>query len=62
MVGLKLVGQTGEKATIAQAFIRNILLMVPFGLVVGYIIEIVFVLAKGNRLADGWAHTRVVNA
>lgn len=62
MVGLKLVSLSGEKVTLAQAFIRNILLMVPFVLVIGYVIEIIFVLAKGNRLADQWAHTRVVSA
>ena len=62
MVGLKLVSATGSKVTIGQAFIRNILLMIPFVLIVGYIVEIVFVLRKGNRLADSWAHTRVVSA
>ena len=62
MVGLRLASLTGAKVTIGQAFIRNILLMIPFVLVVGYIIEIIFVLAKGNRLADSWAHTRVVSA
>ena len=41
---------------------RNILLIIPFVLVVGYIIEIIFILTKGERLADGWAKTRVVNA
>ena len=62
MVGLKLVGADGGKVTIGQAFIRNILLMVPFVLVIGYIIEIIFVLAKGHRLADTWAKTRVLSA
>lgn len=62
MVGLKLVNYSGEKATLGQAFIRNILIVVPFVLVIGYILELIFVLAKGNRLADGWAKTRVVAA
>lgn len=62
MVGLKLVGADGNKVTLGQAFIRNILLMVPFILVVGYIVEIIFIVTKGNRLADGWAKTRVVAA
>ena len=62
MVGLKLVGADGGKVTLGQAFIRNILLMVPFVLVVGYIVEIIFIATKGNRLADSWAKTRVVVA
>lgn len=57
---LKLVSLTGEKVTIGQAFIRNILLIIPFVLVFGYIIEVVALLVKGERVADGWAKTRVV--
>ena len=62
MVGLKAIGLESEKITIGQAFIRNILLIVPFILVIGYIVEIVFVFTKGNRLADKWAKTQVVTA
>ena len=60
MVGLKLVSLSGGKPSIAQAFIRNILLIVPFVLIIGYIVEIVAVLAKGNRLGDKWAKTQVI--
>ena len=62
MVGVKLVSLTGGKPTVAQAFIRNILLIIPFVLVVGYIVEIVALLTKGARIADGWAKTQVVGA
>ncbi|MDD5085837.1 MAG: RDD family protein [Candidatus Omnitrophica bacterium] len=62
MVGLKLTSLTGDKVTLAQAFIRNILLIIPFVLVVGYIVEIIFVFVKGDRLADNWAKTHVVEA
>ena len=62
MVGTKLVSLAGGKVTLAQAFIRNILLVIPFVLVVGYIVEIVSLLTKGERVADGWAKTRVVTA
>ena len=62
MAGLKLTTVDGSKVTIAQAFIRNILIMIPFVLVVGYIVEIIFVLSKGHRLGDVWAKTRVVVA
>jgi uncharacterized RDD family membrane protein YckC len=62
MVGTKLVSLTGDKVSVGQAFIRNILLIVPFVLVVGYVVEIVSLLVKGERIADGWAKTRVVEA
>lgn len=62
MVGLKLASLSGEKVTIAQAVLRNILLIIPFVLVVGYIVEIIALLAKGNRVADAWAKTKVVAA
>lgn len=62
MTGLKLVNADGGKVTLGQAFIRNILIMIPFVLVVGYIIETIYVLSKGHRLADLWAKTRVVLA
>jgi uncharacterized RDD family membrane protein YckC len=61
MIGLKLLSmETGGKPTLGQAFIRNILLIIPFVLVIGYIVEIIALLAKGERVADGWAKTRVV--
>ena len=60
MVKIKLVSLTGGKVTMLQALIRNILLIIPFVLVVGYILEIVFVIWKGHRLADVWAKTQVV--
>ena len=62
MVGTKLVSSSGDKVTIGQAFIRNVLLVIPFVLVVGYIVELVSLLTKGERMADGWAKTRVVEA
>lgn len=60
MVKIKIVSLTGEKVTWLQALIRNVLLIIPFVLVVGYIVEIVMVLWKGHRLADSWAKTQVV--
>ncbi|MFA6599728.1 MAG: RDD family protein [Candidatus Omnitrophota bacterium] len=60
MVGTKLISLTGTKVTLAQAFIRNVLLLIPFVLVIGYIVEVVALIAKGERLADNWAKTRVV--
>ena len=60
MIKVKLVSLTGEKVTWLQALIRNILLIIPFVLVVGYIVEIVMLIVKGHRLADNWAKTQVV--
>ena len=62
MVKIKIVSLTGAKVTWIQAAIRNILLIVPFVLVIGYILEIVMLVVKGHRLADGWAKTQVVEA
>ena len=39
MVKIKIVSLTGEKVTWLQALIRNILLIIPFVLVAGYIVE-----------------------
>ncbi|MFH0985460.1 MAG: RDD family protein [Candidatus Omnitrophota bacterium] len=60
MVKVKIVSLTGEKVTWLQALIRNILLIIPFVLVVGYILEVVMLIVKGHRLADNWAKTQVV--
>lgn len=62
MIKIKLVSLTGGKVTILQALIRNILLIIPFVLVVGYLVEIVMLVVKGHRLADLWAKTVVVEA
>ena len=59
---LKLVSLTSEKVTFVQALLRNILLIIPVVLIVGYVLELVWVCVKGNRLADGWAKTMVVEA
>lgn len=60
MVGLQLTSLTGAKVTVGQAFIRNLLLIIPFVLVIGYIIEVIALVSKGHRVADGWAKTQVV--
>lgn len=62
MVGIKVVSLSGEKVTWGQAFIRNVLLIIPFVLVVGYIVEIIAIVTKDNRVADKWAKTQVVAA
>ena len=62
LTGLKLVSLDGAKITPMQAVIRNILLIIPVVLLIGYIVEIISVLSKDERLGDRWAKTRVVAA
>lgn len=59
---LKLISLTSGKVTLGQAILRNILLIIPVVLIVGYILELVWVCVKGHRLADDWAKTAVVEA
>ncbi len=59
---LKLISLTSEKVSLVQAVLRNILLIIPVVLIVGYVLELVWVCVKGNRLADSWAKTQVVEA
>jgi len=51
MVKIKLVSLSGEKVTMLQALIRNILLIIPFVLVIGYILEIVLVFLEGTSFS-----------
>ncbi len=60
MVGVKLISLTGGKVSIWQAILRNVLLIIPIVLVIGYLVEIIFLLVKGERLGDRIAKTRVV--
>ena len=62
LVELKLVSLTGDKVTWIQALTRNVLLIIPFVLLVGYIAELVGLITKGERFEDAWAKTRVVVA
>jgi len=59
MCDLKLVSLAGGKVTVPQAFVRNILLIIPFVLIIGYVVELVMVLTTGERLEDRWAKTKV---
>ncbi len=62
MVKIKVVSANGGKVSVLQAFLRNILLIIPIVLLLGYILETVMVLLKGHRLEDSWAQTQVVEA
>lgn len=62
MVGLKLESLKGAKVTVAQAFLRNLLIMIPIVLVFGYIVEIIALFVKKERIGDGLGKTRVVSA
>ena len=43
-----------------KSFLRNIFLVVPFVLVIGYVVEILMVILKGTRIADKWAGVEVI--
>ena len=70
MCGLELVDmKTGIRVccyrgnffiNLGKSIVRNILLIIPFVLVIGYIVETVMVMTKGHRLADKWAGVEVV--
>lgn len=63
MVGIKLQKVNGDElsdVTVGAAVVRNILLIIPYVLVVGYVVEIISLLVKGHRVADAWASTVVV--
>lgn len=63
MAGLKVVSAgTGAAISLKQAFLRNILLIIPLVLFFGYFIEAGMLLFKGKRLGDIWAGTDVVEA
>lgn len=56
LMGLQVVdADTGEGAGFAASFKRNLPMLIPFAPLVA-----AFQLAKGPRLGDGWANTRVV--
>jgi len=61
LVGIKVVSATtGQAITIQQAFIRNLLLIVPGILFFGYPVELFMLIFKGERLGDKWAKTVVI--
>lgn len=61
MVGLKLIStrSPGAPVTYLDVLKRNILLL-PYILVVGYLVETVALFVKGERILDRFAGTRVV--
>jgi len=63
-MGLKLIATDGRTGiSYGQAFIRNILLVFPGVLLLGYPIELIAVFfVKGDRIMDGLAKTKVVTA
>ena len=62
LVGIKVISNNSGKLTIGQAVVRNVLLIIPVVLIIGYIVELVAVIWKGRRVADQWAKTDVVQA
>ena len=61
MAGIKVVSsETGQPVTLGQAAFRNILLIIPGVLFIGYIVEALMLIFTGERLGDRWAKTKVV--
>jgi uncharacterized RDD family membrane protein YckC len=61
MFGLRVISKlNNEKITIAQGFLRNILLFVPLVQLIGIPLELFMVLTGKERLGDKWAATVVV--
>ena len=60
MVGIKLQKTDGSPVSFGTAISRNIHLMIPFVLLIGYLVELIALLSTGQRLADRWANTIVV--
>ena len=63
MAGIKVVDANGNAPSIVQLVIRNVLLWIPFVLIVGFIIEsvMIFILRK-DRLGDRFAKCKVVSS
>ncbi|MBN1493869.1 MAG: RDD family protein [Candidatus Omnitrophica bacterium] len=62
MAGLKVVTTDGGQPSVGQYILRNILLWVPFVLLIGFIIETVMIfIVKKDRLGDRWAKCKVVS-
>lgn len=54
--GLRVIDErTGNPATAIQSFKRNVIFLVPFAPLV-----LIWMIGRGRRPGDGWAHTRVI--
>jgi uncharacterized RDD family membrane protein YckC len=60
MVGIRLVKTDGGPVGFGTAIGRNIHLVIPLVLIIGYLVEFISLLATGHRVADVWAGTKVV--
>lgn len=60
MIGIRLVKTDGTRVGFGTAIGRNIHLMLPFVLIIGFLVEFISLMATGQRVADRWAHTKVV--
>jgi uncharacterized RDD family membrane protein YckC len=62
MAGIKVITVSGGEPTLGQYIMRNILIWIPFLLLIGFIIEVIMIfILKKDRLGDQWAKTKVVS-
>lgn len=66
LMHLKVVlAETGEALsyqTAVRGFLRNVLFMIPFFWFISFIVELIVLIIKGERVGDMWAKTKVVEA
>lgn len=62
LMHIELISQTGKEVTVEQAFKRNLLIIIPFIGIIGYLIEIISLTMTGERVMDSWAKTTVVDS
>jgi len=60
-VVLQETGEPLSKQTLVHGVLRNLLLMIPFVLVLGYFVEVLMLAVRGERLGDAMAKTTVVD-
>lgn len=61
LVGISLISLEGEKVTVQQAFKRNLLIILPFIGILGYLVEMISLIMTGERVMDSWAKTKVID-
>jgi len=69
LVGIRLISLegngkdgNGKEVTVIQAIKRNLLIILPFVGIIGYAVEIISLIIKGERVMDPWANTKVIDA
>lgn len=62
LLGIKLISLKDKEITFSQTLQRNLLIILPVISMIGFVIELVAIIATGQRSLDPWASTRVVDS